>query len=63
MGTGMLALPIAFSQAGLAIGLFYVVLMALLMMLSLHMLLETRVALGAPTFTSACEATLPGCTV
>ena len=61
MGTGMLTLPYAFSQAGLVFGIFFAVLVAILGGLSLHLLLECRCVLPGATFTKVVEATFPGC--
>lgn len=60
LGTGLLALPGAFRDAGMVFGLVFATLSALLGILSLHLLSQSSAVVGRPsTIYSVCEAALP----
>ena len=59
MGVGILALPLAFSEAGWILGTITMILTAALGILSLHLLGESARLVGAKTFYAVCEAAIP----
>lgn len=59
MGVGILALPIAFSEAGWLLGMLLMLGSAALGVLSLHLLGESARRVGVYTFYAVCEAAVP----